>query len=431
MNLAQRPPYYTVDFKALAKSDPDFKQLWQSQSGKLDFQDPDTTMKLSKAILKADFGLQLDVPNDRLCPPIPNRWNYISWIQGLIDSTSPSYSNKYEPERKVVGLDIGTGASAIYTMLCLASRPNWSMCATDIDKSSFDSAARNLALNGLMTRTTLLQTTSSQPLIPLQAIGKETLDFIICNPPFFTDQAEMRDSLKGEGKSWRPNAVCTGTEVEMVCPGGDLGFVTRIVDESLVLREKVAWYTSMFGKLDSAKAIITLLKQHEITNWAVGVVDTGGSTKRWLVAWSFGSLRPRNATARPPTLPNQYLPFPTSYPIPLPPDTPAETAIQAITAHFSALDLVWTWDATTTTGLGHARRNVWSRGYRRAFERRMREGGGQSEEQKREDLEDVALVFRIRVLGLAREVLVEWVEGRDRVLWESLCGVVHRFFKKG
>lgn len=90
MNLAQRPPYVTVDFKALAKSDKDFKQLWQRTSGKLDFQDPSTTQALSKAILRVDFGLELDVPDDRLCPPIPNRWNYVAWLQGLIDSTSPT-----------------------------------------------------------------------------------------------------------------------------------------------------------------------------------------------------------------------------------------------------------------------------------------------------------------------------------------------------
>lgn len=294
MELAQRPPYDTIDFKALTKKDADLKLVWQKSLGKLDFQDPDTVKALSKAILKADFGLQLEVPGDRLCPPIPNRWNYVTWIHGLIDSTSPDYSYGYDPERKITGLDIGTGASSIYTMLCLQSRPSWRMCATDIDKKSFESAARNLALNNLMTRTTLLQTTELNPLIPLSGLGIQYLDFTMCNPPFFANLADMSASLKGEGKSWKPNAVCTGAEIEMVCLDGDLGFVTRIVNESLNLREKVQWYTSMLGKLNSAKSIITLLKKNGVTNWAVGVIDTGSSTKRWIVAWSFGDLRPKN-----------------------------------------------------------------------------------------------------------------------------------------
>jgi 23S rRNA (adenine1618-N6)-methyltransferase len=292
MDLAQRPPFDAIDFKALAKADPEFKQLWQRTLGKLDFQDPETTKVLSKAILRTQFGLELDVPGDRLCPPIPNRWNYVAWIQGLIDSTSADYANKYDPDRQVIGLDIGTGASAIYTMLCLKSRPNWTMCATDIDKKSFTSAARNLAHNKLMSRSKLLETTALSPLIHLAALGVDHLDFTICNPPFFDNPAEMRSSLKGEGKSWEPNAICTGSENEMVCPGGDLGFVTTMVNESLVLREKVQWYSSMLGKLDSAKAIIHLLKKHGITNWAVGVIDVGSGTKRWIVAWSFGDLRP-------------------------------------------------------------------------------------------------------------------------------------------
>ncbi len=297
MDLTQRPPYTTVDFKALAQHDENFKKIWEKTSGKLDFQDPETVTALSNAILKVDFGLQLDVPGDRLCPPVPNRWNYVAWIQNLIDSTSPDYSDKYNPERQVTGLDIGTGASAIYTMLCLQSRPNWTMCATDVDKKSFDSAARNLALNNLITRSKLLQTSELNPLIDLKALGVDRLDFTICNPPFFATPSEMKSSLKGEGKSGKPNAICTGAEVEMVCPGGDLGFVTTIVNESLVLKDKVQWYSSMLGKLDSAKAVVNLLKKHEVNNWAVGIIDTGGSTKRWVVAWSFGDLRPRNVSS--------------------------------------------------------------------------------------------------------------------------------------
>jgi 23S rRNA (adenine1618-N6)-methyltransferase len=294
MDLATRSPYETVDFKALAKQDEGFKTIWQQHSGKLDFQDPGTTKTLTKALLKVDFGLQLEVPDDRLCPPVPNRWNYVSWLHALLDSTNPDYSSGYDPERQVVGLDIGTGASAIYTMLCLKSRPNCTMCATDVDKKSFESAARNLTTNNLITRARLLQTIDSQPLIPLQYLGVDKLDFTVCNPPFFADETDMRRSLSGEGKSVKPNAVCTGSENEMVCRGGDLGFVTRIVEESLVLREKVTWYTSMFGKMSSAKAIIGVLKEKGITNWAVGCIDVGGGTKRWIVAWSFDDYRPSN-----------------------------------------------------------------------------------------------------------------------------------------
>jgi 23S rRNA (adenine1618-N6)-methyltransferase len=431
MNLAQRPPYSTVDFKALAKADPDFKQTWQTCSGKLDFQDPATLQSLSKAILKVDFGLELSLPDDRLCPPIPNRWNYVSWIQALLDSTSPSYTNKYEPEREAIGLDIGTGASGIYAMLCMKSRPNWTMCASDIDKVSFESAAANLAKNDLLSRTRILQTTSTMPLIPLEALGTQQLDFTLCNPPFFTDSAEMEKSLSGEGKATGPNAICTGANTEMVCAGGDLGFVTRIVEESLVLRSRVKWYSSMLGKLSSAKAIVELLKSHNITNWAVGVLEPGikTGTKRWIVAWSFDDLRPRHSIARPSggSFPHDLLPFPTSYNIALPSSFTGSAAKDKVNDQLSALDLKWTWDPATATGVGEATENVWGRAYRRAYERRKREG----HVEIRDTISmKTKLAFRVTVVQLAGEVVLEWLRGDDQVLWESFCGCVHRWFKQ-
>jgi 23S rRNA (adenine1618-N6)-methyltransferase len=36
----------------------------------LDFTDPASVMQLTKTLLKQDFGLQVDLPNDRLCPPV-------------------------------------------------------------------------------------------------------------------------------------------------------------------------------------------------------------------------------------------------------------------------------------------------------------------------------------------------------------------------
>ncbi len=432
MDLAQRPPYSTIDFKALAKADPDFKRTWQACAGKLDFQNPATLQELSKAILRVDFGIELSLPNDRLCPPIPNRWNYVSWIQGLVDSTSPSYSNKYDSERELTGLDIGTGASGIYAMLCMKSRSNWTMCATDIDKTSFESAAANFARNNLLSRSKILQTTSSMPLIPLEALGAQQLDFTMCNPPFFADYAEMEKSLSGEGKASGPNAICTGSNNEMICSGGDLGFVSRIVAESLLLRDKVTWYSSMLGKLSSAKAIVELMKSHNISNWAVGVLDPGTKTgtKRWVLAWSFGDLRPRNSIARPPSgsFPHDLLPFPTSYSIPLPSSTTGPAACDKVADQLSALDLNWNWDLTTSSGIGEASDNVWGRSYRRAYERRKREG---LVDMRNEALNTkTKLAFRVTVVQLAGEITLEWLRGDDQVLWESFCGCVHRWFKQ-
>lgn len=36
----------------------------------LDFRDPKSVMQLTKTLLKLDFGIKIDLPDDRLCPPV-------------------------------------------------------------------------------------------------------------------------------------------------------------------------------------------------------------------------------------------------------------------------------------------------------------------------------------------------------------------------
>lgn len=220
------------------------------------------------------------------------RYNYVHWIQSLLDTTSDSYTDRYDPAREVLGLDIGVGASCIYPLLACAASPKWRMAGTDIDQHSLDYARRNVEANQLGHRIRLALSTTDSPLIPLAALKLEGLDFVMCNPPFFPSLAAMRAGT--ESKDSAPSAVCTGAEVEMVCPGGDVGFVSRIIDESLVLRDKVEWYSSMLHSLNSVRSIVSKLKGLEIGNYAVTELQAGRATKRWAIAWSFGDFRPKN-----------------------------------------------------------------------------------------------------------------------------------------
>ena len=54
----------------------------------------------------------------------------------------------------------------------------------------------------------------------------------------------------------------TGTDAEMVCPGGELAFVSQMVRDSAVLRDRIHWYSSMVGKKSTLKALKQLLRQH-------------------------------------------------------------------------------------------------------------------------------------------------------------------------
>lgn len=58
----------------------------------------------------------------------------------------------------------------------------------------------------------------------------------------------------------------TGTAEEMVWPGGDLGFVQQMVQESASLpRGTVHWFTSLIGRKDSLKKLRMQLYSMQVT----------------------------------------------------------------------------------------------------------------------------------------------------------------------
>lgn len=67
------------------------------------------------------------IPDGHLCPTVPNRSNYIHWIEDLLASDNiPKTSSVRD---RVKGFDIGTGANCIYPLLG-ASLLGWSFVGT-------------------------------------------------------------------------------------------------------------------------------------------------------------------------------------------------------------------------------------------------------------------------------------------------------------
>ena len=82
----------------------------------------------------------------------------------------------------------------------------------------------------------------------------------------------------------------------MVTPGGEIAFVSRMIDESKVLKDRCQWYTSMLGKYSSVEIIVENLRGAGVENWAVKDLVQGNKTRRWAVAWSWGSMRPSHVS---------------------------------------------------------------------------------------------------------------------------------------
>jgi 23S rRNA (adenine1618-N6)-methyltransferase len=169
------------------------------------------------------------------------------------------------------------------------------MIGTDIDPQNFSYANQNIERNDLASRIRTKLNTLEDALIAPGAFDLDKLDFVMCNPPFYSSAEDL--AISSAGKSGPPNAVCTGAEVEMICPGGDAGFVLRMVEESRELKDTVRWYTSMLGKLSSVHQVIDRLKEIGINNWAVTLLRAGNKTRRWAVGWSYGDRRPSNVSS--------------------------------------------------------------------------------------------------------------------------------------
>jgi len=96
----------------------------------------------------------------------------------------------------------------------------------------------------------------------------------MCNPPFYEDADDLYQHAKM--KAVEPFSVwtlfsksltweaCTGSAGEMCTPGGEVAFISRLMEESLVLRGRIQWYTSLLGKLSSVSTLVQKLKQYNV-----------------------------------------------------------------------------------------------------------------------------------------------------------------------
>lgn len=78
----------------------------------------------------------------------------------------------------------------------------------------------------------------------------------------------------------------------MITPGGEVEFVTRMIRESIELRNRVQWYTSMVGKFSSVATLLNILRKEGNGNWAVAEFVQGSKTRRWAIGWSWMDYRP-------------------------------------------------------------------------------------------------------------------------------------------
>lgn len=288
------------DFAALAHSYPGLKPFLIDRSDGtarvcIDFKNPEAIRQLSTALLKRDFNLDVSLPSDRLCPMVPGRLDYCLWIIDLLDLQDLELTDGKE----VVGIDIGTGSSAIYPLLFSRLLSRVKMMATEIDQKSYESAQANISNNNLANQIELIRYTAKQSSIfPTAHIlaSPSRLAFTMCNPPFYSSREEMDElSLK---KDTEPLATCTGSDTEMIISGGEVSFINQLIRDSLALKDHVRWFTSLCGKFSTLTEVVKTFKTLQGNNHALSEL-LQGQTRRWVFAWSWQDWRVRDALGRP------------------------------------------------------------------------------------------------------------------------------------
>ncbi|VDN04745.1 unnamed protein product [Thelazia callipaeda] len=279
-----KPP----DFNSLANKYVEFRSRCHiGSNGKLriDFRDSSAVRALARTLLLSDFDLDVEIPVDCLVPRIPQRLNYLLFIDDLLKINGIS--------KDALGIDIGTGASCVYALLG-AKQYNWKFLATDSDPFAVEVASRNVERNCLNEKIEVVQdVVFSRP--------EAEFTFCMCNPPFY-EYGESEEKFRylkenvltnvigGSSCSDRPapHSATVARSNELAVTGGEIAFVSRLIEDSFILQNTVKFYSSMVGKKSSlvelrkklgrclnVRSIVTRLCQ--------------GKTHRWVLAWTFES----------------------------------------------------------------------------------------------------------------------------------------------
>lgn len=255
----------------------------------------------------------------------------------------------------------------------------------------------------------------------------------------------------------------------MVVPGGEVAFVRRMIDESLSLKSRCQWYTSMLGKLASVPLLVETLRSVGIENWCVKELIQGEKTRRWAIAWSWLPLKPaqvskpqrrRNPSAKSilssssksksvargiPGLPKHLLSFPVEHNFTIPASS-LEAASNHLNSTLNAFDLQWQYRPSQAIGIGFANQNGWSRAARRQKTHRNTNAGtdtdathyndrkntdeeeGDEGKNEHEKAQMPKLGFKIKLTQIPDvngiHVQIRWITGTDTVLFESFCGML-------
>lgn len=255
-----------------------------------------------------------------------------------------------------------------------------------LDDDNIKHANDNITRNQLNeTITVIAQENSSAIFEKLFQCDPSPKTFCICNPPFFSSPEEVTNAQNRTGKRKRPRSKNSGSSSEIVYEdGGELGFVTKIVNESVELKDKIEIFSTMLGCKKNVQKVVEQLRAHSI-----GFTTTEfsqGKTVRWGVAWSFKhdlkTLKESPSSSKKVATPANVLKHEIQ-------TTAFEETVQKIISIFSELSISikkTERKADHYQWVLHATQNTWSNQRRKRRAEQQKEANQLPEEPKTDDL---------------------------------------------
>jgi 23S rRNA (adenine1618-N6)-methyltransferase len=284
-----RNPY---DFDQLISCVPELKHYvfvnaYGTQT--INFSLPKAVKLLNQALLLHFYNIKnWDIPEANLCPPIPGRADYIHYIADLIAEQQPEIPTG----TSVSGLDIGTGANLVYPLLAHRSY-GWKMMGTDINQDSLENARRILDQNpDLLSVISIKQQPDSNHIFKNIIESGDRFAFSMCNPPFHdSEESALKGNLRktkniNKSKSKKPLLNFGGQQSELWCEGGELAFISKMIEESVQYSSQVLWFTCLVSKKDNLYKLNTLLKKVKALEIKTIDMAQGHKISRMLT-WTF------------------------------------------------------------------------------------------------------------------------------------------------
>jgi 23S rRNA (adenine1618-N6)-methyltransferase len=284
------------DFKALIEAVPELARwLVDAPTGgtTMDFSNPEAVRSLNRALLASAYGLKhWEFPSDCLCPAVPGRLDYLFHAAEVMKNANGGKLPHLEC------LDVGTGASCIYPILG-ANEWGWKFLASDIDERSVRSAERIVEANSSL-RDCIDCRLQVDPMACFSGVvGRgEVIDLTVCNPPFYAhreeaDRERLRKQRNLSGSSKGPSNF-NGTLSELICDGGEHGFLHRMAKESADWGHRIFYFSALISQQSHVRGLEVSLKKLGATDVRFLPLKTGNKTAR-IGMWTFLSARDQQA----------------------------------------------------------------------------------------------------------------------------------------